>query len=192
MQSSTGSIIFREPSGTYPFFVSSVSGYEPNRTSGIVVVRGGPQSVTVTYTNTSKVLDTNLSWGVPVNATGVLTLGCASTVLYCYTIEIAGASAGLTTSDFGLLLWNAVGATVAWTSETISLVSPLVETPVATYSTTTSSWTLVGTFTGLIAGGFYIVIQPAAATHADGLLGDQLVAVGENGYSGSVPSIAFP
>jgi len=145
----------------------------------------------LTHGTGSAPLGTNFSWGQPFNASGTTPTGCASAALYCYSIEIAGAGGGVSTSNFQLALRNSFGATVGWTTDTISLISPSVATAVATYSTATSSWTLVGTFTGTIAGGFSIVIQPSAATHAAGLLGDQLVAIGLNGYSGTVPSAAF-
>ncbi len=162
----------------------------------------------LTHGPSSAPLGTNFSWGVPVNSTstsGTVT-GCAATSTahaFCYSIEIAGSS--VTTSNFILSLRNSAGATVSWpvtaatipcaataTASQVCLISPTVSTPVAAYSTSAGGWTNVATFTGSVSGGYTIVICVigTAAVNA-GLLGDQLVAIGASGYSGSVPAASF-
>jgi len=136
-------------------------------------------------------LGTAFSWGTPVNASGTKPTGCASATLYCYSIEIVGAGGGLRATSFLLYLSNIVGANIGWTTDTVSLVSPNPNVVVGTYNVTIAAWTFVGSFIGTIGPGYTIVIQPSATTHAAGLLGEELVAVGVNGYSGTVPSSAF-
>jgi flagellin-like protein len=147
----------------------------------------------LTHGTGSAPLGTNFSWGTPLNSTGVVSTGCSgAATVYCYSIEIAGAGGGVGTSNFQLALRNSVGATVAWPgTPTISLISPSASAAVATYSTTTSAWTLVSPFTGGVSGGFSIVIQTSSVGANHGLLSDQLVAIGVNGYSGTVPSNGF-
>jgi len=145
----------------------------------------------LTHGTGSAPLGTNFSWGSPLNTTGVVGIGCTG-AHYCYSIEIAGAGSGVTTSNFYLALRNSVGSTLAWPGITsVSLVSPSVTTAVATYAVATSAWTLAGGFSGSIASGFSIVIQTSGVGAGNGLFGDQLVAIGTSGYSGTVPSNTF-
>jgi len=147
----------------------------------------------LTHGTGSAPLGTNFSWGTPYNTTGVASTGCGgATTYYCYSIEIAGAGGGVSTSNFQLALRNSVGATVAWPTVTsIDLISPSVVAPVATYSTATNAWTLVAPFTGGIGGGFTIVVQTTTVGSGHGIFGEQMVAIGINGYSGTVPSGSF-
>ena len=135
-------------------------------------------------------LGTNFGWGIPNNATGVTgTTGCALTTHYCYSIEVAGAGGGITTSSVTLALRNAGGATVAWPAGyTVSLVTPTSTAAVATYSITTNGWTPVGTFSGAFAPGQSIVLYSASEAVGQGLFGDYIVAIGGSGYSGTVAS----
>lgn len=190
--SSTGSIVFSEKNGTYPFKVGTVSGYAPSPTSGNVSVNGGPQSETVTYTNTSsRPLGPSFGWGSATNATGTTPTGCPVAVgHYCYTVEITYSSTN--TSHVALSLCTVTGATVAWPAGvTISLISPITIGAVATYSTTTGLWTLVAPFTGTFMGGMTLVIYTAGTGAANGLFGDEIVAIGLNGYTGTVTSTPF-
>ncbi len=161
----------------------------------------------LTHGPSSAPLGTNFSWGVPVNTTGVATTGCGTAGTahaFCYSIEIAGSS--VTTSNFILELRNSVGATIAWpvaaaggaapvstpTATQIALMTPTSATPVASYSTTSSGWTLATGFSGSVSGGDTIVIfMLGTATVNGGLLGFELTAIGSSGYSGSVPASAF-
>jgi hypothetical protein len=139
-------------------------------------------------------LGTNFSWGIPVNATGeTVENACTMTTgHYCYSIDIAGAGGGITTSNIGLSLRNSVGATIAWpTGVSIYLLTPTTSVYQSSYSTTNESWTSVPGFSGALASGDNIVIYTAATGASQGLLGDSLVAIGVNGYSGTVPSNAF-
>jgi flagellin-like protein len=151
----------------------------------------------LTHGTGSAPLGTNFSWGQPVNATGTIVEDACPAVAspathYCYSIEIAGAGGGVTTSNFQLALRNSAGATIAWPAVTnVYLLSPTVATHVASYSTSGAAWTNVGTFTGTISGGFSIAIYTTGVGAGAGLLSDQLVAIGTNGYSGTVPAGAF-
>jgi len=149
----------------------------------------------LTHGPSSAPLGTNFSWGQPFNVTGTTPTGCAAaTGHYCYSLEIAGAGSGVGTTNFILDLRNAGGATVAWPAGgiTVSLISPTTVAAVATYATGTSTWTLVAPFTGTISGGGYtIVLYTTTVGTGNGLFGDQLVAIGQNGYAGTVPSASF-
>ncbi len=161
----------------------------------------------LTHGTSAAPLGTNFSWGTPVNTTGVTTTGCGATTTahaFCYSVEIAGSS--VTTSNFILELRNSAGATVSWpvtvaggaapaatpTVSQIALMTPTSATPQASYSTSASGWTLATGFSGSVTGGDTIVVFliGASGTNA-GLLGDELVAIGASGYSGSVPTSAF-
>ncbi|MGA8303669.1 MAG: archaellin/type IV pilin N-terminal domain-containing protein [Thermoplasmata archaeon] len=137
-------------------------------------------------------LGTNFGWGVPVNSTGSTSTQCTVVTHYCYSIEVAAAGGGLTTSSVTLSLRNAGGATQAWPAGgvTIYLVTPTSAATVATYTTGTSAWANVGTFNGAFASGQTIVIY-ATAVGGIGLFGDSIVAIGSSGYSGTVISNSF-
>ncbi len=161
----------------------------------------------LTHGTSAAPLGTNFSWGTPVNTTGVTTTGCGATTTahaFCYSLEIAGSS--VTTSNFILELRNSAGATIAWpvtvaggaapastpTVSQIALMTPTSSTPVASYSTSSSGWTLATGFSGSVTGGDTIVVFLIGSTTVNGgLLGFELVAIGASGYSGSVPSSAF-
>jgi archaeal type IV pilus assembly protein PilA len=140
-------------------------------------------------------LGTNFSWGTPVNATGtVVENACTATSAhYCYSIEIAGVGGGITTSNIVLSLRNSAGATIAWPSGGVSiyLLTATASAYVASYSTASSGWTPVAPFNGALAGGDSIVVYTTTVGAGQGLFGEQIVAVGGSGYSGSVPSNAF-
>lgn len=46
-------------------------------------------------------------------------------------------------------------------------------------------------FTGTLEGGMTIVIYTAGTGAGNGLMGDAIVAIGLNGYTGTVPSVPF-
>jgi len=192
VQTSSGQISFSEPDGAYSYSVGKVQTFNPSPASGQLFVNGTPRSVIVFFINESRTpLGTAFAWGSPVNATGVTTAGCASpTGHYCYSIEIVGSS--VNTSDVQLELGNAAGASVPWPlGVNVSLINPSVESAVANYSTTSNTWNLVAPFTGQIVGGFTVVIYTSSTGLEQGLLGDRIVALGTDGYSGSVPSEPF-
>jgi hypothetical protein len=80
------------------------------------------------------------------------------------------------------------GVPVTWPAGyTVSLVSASSATTVATYNVATLAWS-----SGIVfASGETIVLYSASATGAQGLFGDSLVAIGGNGYSGTVLSSTF-
>jgi flagellin-like protein len=151
-------------------------------------------------------LGTNFNWGSPENTSGQASLGCTgATSTYCYSIEIISS---VTTSNFVLAVHSGTGATLAWpgsqtgtkvTAVTVSLISPTASTIQATYTPSTSAWALENGFSGSVGSGFTLVMQftyttggagPASGVGA-GMFGDEIVAIGTSGYSGSVPSNAF-
>ena len=52
-RSTSGTLTFREPNGTYTYTVGSVTGYTSNVTSGDVIVQGESASVSVIFASTS-------------------------------------------------------------------------------------------------------------------------------------------
>jgi hypothetical protein len=140
---------------------------------------------------TSTPLGTEFAWAYPTNETGITETGCPATAgHFCYAIVIAGAGNGVSTSNVQLSLRSVSGAAIPWPPSitSISLVSPTGPV-VATYSTTNESWVPVGSFSGLLTSGMAVVIY---TTGGPGLFNDEIVATGENGYSGNVLSAAFP
>jgi flagellin-like protein len=141
-------------------------------------------------------LGTNFGWGAPNNATGQVSTGCAvGAGHFCYSIEIASAGGGITTSSVTLALRNSAGAALAWPATggayTVTLVSPSSGAAVATYAPGTSTWTLAAGFLGTFASGQTLVLYSFNNNGANGLFGDSIVAIGANGYSGTVISNGF-
>jgi hypothetical protein len=197
-------IAFSEPNGLYQFEVNPVGGYSANPGGGAVAVNGSDRLVPISFSPGAP-LGTVFAWGVPVNATGVSTPGCPSTTgHYCYTIEIAGAGGGVTTANILLQLRNSLGANVAWpVGVAVSLFSPTNVSAVATYDTATQTWTLAPPYNGTLSGGWSLVFYTASTGAGNGFLGDQVIAkkegipldqviaIGTNGFTGTVPSAAF-
>jgi YVTN family beta-propeller protein len=84
--SSSASIGFAEPNGSYAFGVSPVSGYSANTSSGSVSVRGGPRSVSVGFT-----ASTASTYSVSFAETG-LTVGTAWSVTLAGTLGQSSSS----------------------------------------------------------------------------------------------------
>jgi hypothetical protein len=189
--STTSSISFSRPNGEFSYHVPSVNAYTAVPSGGIVVVNGSDVSVPISFSHFNVPLGTAFSWGSPINDTGVTISGCpSSSGHYCYSIVIAGASGGVGTSNIALELTNIAGATVTWpTGITISLFSPTNASAQATYDTTNSSWALVPPYDGALSAGFTLVFYTADTS--SGLLGLRLAAIGLNGFSGTVASLAF-
>ena len=170
----------------------------------------------LTHGPSSAPLGTDYSWGSPTNATAtspspctaangfVATFGtganglAAANVKYCYTVQIAGAGGGVSTSSVSFALRSAGGATVAWPAVTvasISLLSPTVAGDVAVYNPATATWALTGTFSGVFASGMTVVIGVAVGALGTwgqgGLLGISVEAVAGSGFSGVVTASAF-
>jgi hypothetical protein len=190
---STAILTFTVANGTYPFHVPSVKNYVPTPSSGNITVQGKSQGANVVFeSSVSTPLGSVFSWGIPVNATGTTAEGCpASSGHYCYSLEIAGAGSGVNISNIALSLRNSAGASVPWPAVTVSLFSPTSSDSVATYSTSTGTWSLVSPYTGALTGGDTITIYTSSTGAGEGLLGDELVATGQNGFSGTVSSSAF-
>jgi hypothetical protein len=186
---------------TCPVLLGITNGTEPpgetfdatvNATTG-AVVPGSATTGTCGGSSTSP-LGTSFAWGAPVNATGT-TIENACTMTtghYCYSIEIAAAGGGITTSNIVLSLHNSTGATIAWpTGVSVYLLTPTTTVYQSSYSATSESWTSVPGFSGALTAGDNIVIYTAATGSSQGLLGDSIVAIGVIGYSGTVLSNAF-
>jgi len=217
---SSGSAVinFTEKNGNYTLLVSNESNYRPYPPSGTVEVDGRDVTVPVHYRPISPPLGTDFAWGVPVNATGgsgvpgcTLDVPAGFTTEYCYTIEIAGASPDLSTSEVSLLLRGSSGATVPWPSPPaaiVSLLGPVTNGILAGYCpaadspgpqgtpscTASNSWALSPGFGGDFESGDTLVIAIAGGQSSGstgGLFGTSLVAVGQNGVSGTVTSDEF-
>jgi len=186
------SISVVESNGIYVYAVASAAGYNPDPSVGQVDVNGSNVAVSITF-GRSLPLGASLSWGTPYNVTGTQAQGCpATTGHYCYSIEIAGAGNGIATSNILLTLRNVEGATVPWpTGIDVSLFSPSNISAVATYDTVLANWTLEPPFDGALSSGFTLEFYTAEIGAGNGLMGLQLVAVGQNGFSGTVSSVAF-
>lgn len=201
------SITFSVPEGTYNYSVPAVTGYSIRlNASGQVRVMANTPVVWVFFEVPP--LGTAFSWGTPANETGVQTTGCTvgTPNAFCYSIAIEAAS--VTTANFILKLaiafdgdirpWPVPVPSVAAPSSSpgaesqICLVSPTTAAPVATYNTSSVGWTDAAGFSGSVTGGFAVVIYLVGTdTVETGLLGDELVAFGSNGYSGTVASLSF-
>ena len=134
------------------------------------------------------------SWGTPMNQTGSAPPGCPLVSgHYCYTIEIVGANLNVRNMNLSLATVN---GTIPWpsipASDTVSLLSPEYGAPVAYFDTATFSWTTDGNFTGVVGGGFTIVVFTGGTGATFGLRGDTLVLHGANGATLTVPSNTFP
>ena len=79
LSSTTNTIAFTEPNGTYPYTVGAVSGYASSPSSGNVTVNGASQSVPITFTPSTvstytvtfneSGLPSGTSWSVDLNGT---------------------------------------------------------------------------------------------------------------------------
>lgn len=191
--SSTGSSVsFSVPLGAYYYSVPIVGAYAATPSSGEVVYHGGTVSVSLTFSQ-SLPLGQEFSWGTPLNLTGITSPGCPVTSgHYCYGIEIAGAGGGVTTSNIVLSLRTAQGNTYPWPAGiVISLFSPTNNSAVASYDPVTDTWALVPPYEGVLSGGFSLTFYTAGTGTSNGLLGLEVVAIGQNGFSGAVPSNPF-
>jgi len=169
--------------------VISAPGYMIVPKTGEVTVNGGDVSQSVSFSGSP--LGTEFGWASPYNASGETVPECGSpSSTYCYAISIA-VGAGVSTGNILLTLRNDVGATVPWSAQdTISLFSPANGSALATYIPTLEEWSLVPPFTGQLSSGETIFIT-TPTTESAGLLGIELVAVGQNGFSGTVASNPF-
>jgi len=153
----------------------------------------------LTRTTGSSPLGTVFAWGSPANESGLATPGCAATSHYCYHIEIAASGSSLSVAEFSLALQEVGGSPVAWptsvqaTGGAVELIGPSSPTVLANYWASNATWQTVGPFPGAIGSGFSVVIYCGGAAEASGqgLLGEEIVAVGTGGYSGTVPSTVF-
>ena len=188
MNTTNPTIQFLEPNGQYVFVISA-PGYTIVPKTGEVTVNGGDVSQSVSFSGSP--LGTEFGWGTPVNASGVTTEGCGSpSSTYCYAITIS-VGAGVSTGNILLTLRNDVGATIPWSAQdTISLFSPVNGSAIATYNPTLEEWSLVPPFAGQLSSGDSLVIA-TPTTESAGLLGIEIVAVGQDGFSGTVVSNPF-
>jgi hypothetical protein len=154
-------------------------------------------------------LGSAFTWGSPENATGVQTYGCAAVTHYCYRIDIAWTANALHMTNFGLGLTTPSATPVGWPASIaaaggtprVCLVSLAVSRrqdarwlkAVANYWVSNGSWQPLPNFNGVISSGYSIVIYGGGAAEGggQGLAGLEIIAIGANGYSGTVSSNAF-
>jgi len=144
-------------------------------------------------------LGSEFAWGSPYNDTSTPSNGCGSTAHYCYHIEMVATASSVNLAQMTLALRTPMGLTAGWpTSVTavggsITVVSPVTGTAVATYWPLNTTWQIVKPFNGIIGSGFVLLINCGGAAEGanQGLWGLALVAIGTNGYSGIVISQQF-
>lgn len=152
------------------------------------------------HTTGTAALGSELTWGDPSNDTSTGGNGCTAAGHYCYHIEMVVTGRSVNVDQLTLALQTPAGMPVSWptsvtgTGGAITVISPTTALTVARYWPLNSSWQIVSPFTGVLGSGFSLVIYCGGAAEGanQGLLGLEVVAVGSNGYSGTVPSAQFP
>ena len=161
LSSTTSTITFSEPNGTYSYTVGAVSGYTASPSSGTVTVNGAPPTVAITFTPSTSAtyavtfsesgLPPGTSWSVTLN--GQTLSSGTSTILfsepngtYSYTV---GAVSGYTVSpSSGSVSVNGASQTVAIAFTPTSYLVWFTETglPAGTsWSATLNAQTLTST-----------------------------------------------
>lgn len=128
-------------------------------------------------------LGTAFGWGTASNITSTAAVTGCTTGKSCYSLEIASAGGGITTSALGFSLRSATGAVVPFPpgfAVSLLSVNGLV---LDSWNSTHSTWTS----TVALSAGQTIVFGMGAG----GLFGDTILAVGTGSYSGTVQSAAL-
>lgn len=154
---------------------------------------------TLTHTAGTAPLGTEFAWGAPSNDTSTATNGCTGSGHYCYHVEMVVTGNSVNVIQFTLALQTPTGTPVGWptsltaTGGTIGVISPTTGSLIARYWPLNSTWQLVSPFKGVLGSGDSLVIYCGGAAEGanEGLWGLELVAIGTNGYSGTVPSPQF-
>jgi len=155
--------------------------------------------VSLTHTSGTAPLGSEFAWGAPSNDTYITANGCSTGSHYCYHIEIVVIGRSVSVNQFVLALQTPTGAPAAWPTSvtaaggTITVISPSTGMAVAQYWPLNGSWQIVSPFTGVLGSGFTLVVFCGGAAEGanQGLWGLELVAVGTNGYTGTVASTLF-
>ena len=136
--STTSSIVYSEPSGTYAYTVGSVTGYVANPTSGSVTVTSSAVNVPISYTSaspptysvsfTESGLPSGTSWSV--NLSGSTRSSTTSSIVFS---EPSGTYAYTVGSVTGYVA-NPTSGSVTVTSAAVSVAIAYTSTSVATYS----------------------------------------------------------
>jgi len=154
---------------------------------------------TLTHTTGASPLGSQFTWGSPVNASGVSTVGCATLTHYCYRITIEWAGNDFHISSLTLGLQNPSVVPVGWPTSmsaaggTVKLLDAISGKVVANYWVANTTWQPLPLFSGAITSGFSVVLYGGGAPEGggQGLSGLELVGIGSNGYSGTVASTPF-
>jgi len=159
--------------------------------------------------------------GAATSTTGCIKLSTVAadsltfTPAYCYTAVLSPGS-GITTSNVLLSLRSAAsGATISWPAATfaVSILSPTLPGIIATYCATSTAsnlwlhgatatatcsasgtWATATAWPGSFQAGMTVVVAIATGGGAGttgGLLGIEIEAVGQSGYSGTQASTPF-
>ena len=185
MSSTTATITFTEPNGTYAFTVGSVAGYTASPPSGSILVNGGPVSQAITFapssratysvTFTERGLPSGTSWSVTFNGTtqpSTTTSIVFSNYLNGTYTYIVGAVAGYNVAP------ASGSVTISGASKTVSIT--FTPSTAATYAVTFSE-------SGLPSGTSWSVILNGTSKSGTG----SLAFTEQNGtYSFSVGAIA--
>ena len=131
--SSTSSIYFNEPNGTYNFTVGSIPGYQANPKSGSIMVNGSDKAISITFTAT-EVTVTFVQDGLPSGTSWTVTLsGISKSSLsdiffnitpgtYSFTITpIPGYHASVYSGNITIAS-NSISQTVSWTVVTYPII----------------------------------------------------------------------
>ena len=153
----------------------------------------------LTKSSASDPLGSAFTWGAPTNATGVPTLGCAGLSHYCYLVQVAYTGTGLAVTSLTLGVNTANGLPAAWPTSVsaaggkVLLINPSTSTVAANYWPSNSTWQLIPPYSGTLTAGFLVVIYCGGAAEGagQGLSGLAIVAVGTNGYGGTVTAAPF-
>jgi len=155
--------------------------------------------INLSHTSGSAPLGSEFAWGAPSNDTSTAASACSAGGHYCYHVEMVVTGRSVNVDQFLLALQTPTGTPVGWptsvtaTGGTITVISPTTGSVVAQYWPLNGSWQILSPFTGVLGNGFSLVIFCGGAAEGanQGLWGLELVAVGTNGYSGTVPSALF-
>ena len=187
-RSSSDTMTFFEPNGTFSFNVSPASGLNASEPWGSVHVHGTTVCLPLVF-STEVPLVTRLLWTGAYNVTTNSWPSCPS---YCYSVAFDAKS--INTSDVEIALENGGGRVLAWPQGiNVSLLSSDHSGPgvAAVYDTWTSAWLLLYPFNGTLTGGGAVTLTTSSIGPSYGLGGDYLVAIGEEGFAGTETSPAL-
>ena len=144
--STTSTIKFSEPNGTYNYTVGVVSGYIPRPTHGSVILRGGPNTQSITFSRFNYSL-TFSETGLPLNGLWNVTLNGTN---------LSTTTKSLTFSEpngtYNFSVTSASGYRANPASGTVTVKGSSVSQPIAFQRPGSTTYTVLFTESGLAAG----------------------------------------